>query len=185
VRVSSPTLDGCRDEAVALDELLERIEELGDAYGPELLGAVEPWVERARTATSSNASEGELRRVRDGIEQTLLSAACAHADALLAEHAPRIDALMEHAALLGGSPDELAAVIIDARSPDVPGALCARPWPVSIEKRNVLARDLESAAPNTAAALRARHASNDQDVVVVTLGRVMRTTRTVRAYGEA
>lgn len=185
MRASSPTLDRRRDEAVALDELLERVEELGDAYGPELLEAVEPWIESARDAASSNASERELRRVRDGIEQTLLTAACAQADALVAEHGARIDTLVAQAGLLGTNPNELAAIIVDARSPDVPGALCARPWPVSIERRDVLARELESAAPNTAAALLAPRVNGDHDVVVVTVGRVLRTTRAVPAYGDA
>jgi len=185
MRASSPTLSARRDEAVALDELLERCEQLSDAYGPDVLGAVEPWIERAREAASASAPARELRRVRDGIEETLLSAACGRADALVAEYGARIDELVAHAGLLGTTPHDLAAVIVDAQSPDVPGELCARPWPVWIEHRAALARDLERAAPNTAEALLGPATERDHDVVVVTLGRVMRTTRRVRSFGSA
>lgn len=186
MRTSSPTLDRRRDEALALDELLERVEELGDAYGTELLNAIEPWIERAREAASNNASDRVLRDVRDGIEQCLLTAACQRADELVAEYGSRIDELVARAGLFGSQPGEIAAVIIDAQSPDVPAALCGRPWPVSVERRDVLASELESSAPNTAAALRARRTNGGQhDVVVVTIGRVLRTTRASPAYGDA
>jgi hypothetical protein len=168
-----------RDEAVALDELLERVEQLGNAYGPELLSEVEPWIERARQVATTNAPAREFRQVRDAIEETLFLAACARADDLMAEHGPRIDSLIAHAGLLGATPNELAAIIVDARSPDVPGELCSRTWPISIERRDTLARELENTAPNTAAALRSPASARDHDVVVVTLGRVMRTTRSV------
>lgn len=185
MRASTPTLHARRDEALALDELLERVEQLGDAYGPELLGQVEPWIERAREVALTDGPPGELRRVRDAIEETLFSAACARADELMNEHGERIDALFARAGLLGVAPNDLAAIVIDAQSPDVPGALCARPWPVSIERRDDLARDLAEPAPNTAAALRSPPPERDHDVVVVTLGRVMRTTRRVRGVGSA
>ncbi len=185
MRVSSPTLHARRDEAMALDELLERVEQLGDAYGHELLDAVEPWVERAREVASADGSARELRRVRDAIEEQLLSAACARADDLMEEHGRQIDGLVARSGMLGTMATDLAAVIIDPQSPDVPAELCARPWPVSIERREELARELEGAAPNTAEALREPPSTIEHDVVVVTLGRVLRTTRRVRGAGSA
>jgi hypothetical protein len=182
MRTSSPGTGTRRDEAVALDEVLDRVEELGGGYGDELLATIAPWIDRAREAANSHATPAELRRMRLEIERALLAAAYREADGLMVEHGEEIDGLISRAGLVGHRAPELAAVVIDPRSPDVPTSLRGRAM-ISIELRSTLARELSECAPATGSALSIAPSDLEHDVVVWTFGRILRTRRHVPAYG--
>lgn len=172
------------EEARELLETLDRVEQLRLAYDVELLRRAAPWIEQARDAVKGQLSARELERVRRGLEQSLIDIAGSRADALVAEHEPRIDELVRRFGTLTGQPSRIAALIVDPRSPDVPLELCTRVWPLSVDLASSIARDLREAAPGTSEWLLSPGEPDEHRVVAFTLGRIMRTTRRVPSYAD-
>lgn len=166
-------------------EALDRVEQLSLAYDLVVLERVGPWLERARDAATRGASARELEKVRRGLETAVTEAAARRADTLTLTHNEKIDELVADAAWLGVTPVEIAVVIVDPRSPDVPEKLCTRAWPVSVERATSLAADLVEFAPDTAEWLSRPGEPDEHRVVAVTLGRVMRTTRKTKSFADA
>lgn len=185
MRVSATEIRASHEEAAALLDTLDRVEQLRLAYDVELLSAAAPWIERAREAVTRGVPSRELKRLRTGLEDALIDVAGRRADELVARHEPTIDNLVRQLGPLSGDASKLVALIVDPRSPDVPLVLCARPWPLAIEPAESLARDLESDAPGTAEWLTKPCEPHLHRVIAFTLGRIMRTTRALPSYADA
>jgi hypothetical protein len=185
MRVSATEIRASHEEAAALLDVLDRVDQLRLAYDVELLHAAAPWIERARDVVTRNVSSKELKRIRAGLEDALVEIAGGRADTLVADHAEKIDRWMRELGALSGDPSQLVAVIIDPRSPDVPLPLCARHWPVTIEHARTIARDLADTAPGTAEWLAQPCEPHLHRVIAFTLGRIMRTTRRLPSYADA
>jgi hypothetical protein len=185
MRLSATHLRASHQEAAALLDTLERVEQLRLAYDDALLDAVVPWVERARDVAARHGSARELEQVRKGIERAVCDAAAYRADELVERHAARLEGLVHRSQLLSANPSEVAAVIVDPCSPDVPAAFCARLWPVSIELAAQLSDDLRDEAPDTADWLSLPIPPDEHRVIVFTMGRIMRTTRKIPSYADA
>jgi hypothetical protein len=185
MRLSATDLRASHQEAAALLETLERVEQLRLAYDVEALEDLLPWLERARDVSTRPAAARELARVRKGLEEAISEAAAVRADQLTMQHAPRIDSMMHRSQLLSPRASEVVAVIVDPRSPDIPSVLCARLWPVSVELARTLADDLRDEAPATADWLLLPTEPDEHRVIAYTLGRVMRTTRKIPSYADA
>lgn len=155
------------------------------AYDAEVLQGLVPWIERARDVASRYVAAGELEQVREGLENAVCDAAALRADALATADEERLDALLRGSQLLSPNGNAVVVVIVDPLSPDVPSALCARPWPISIELASTLAADLREEAPDTADWLTAPIEADEHRVIVFTLGRFMRTTRKIPSYADA
>lgn len=185
MRVSATEIRASHEEAAALLDVLDRVEQLRLAYDVELLRAAAPWIERARDVVTRPISAKELRRVRAGLEDALVEIAGKRADALVADHEAKIDRWVRDLGALCGEPAQLVAVIVDPRSPDVPLVLCTRQWPVTVEHANTIARDLIESAPGTAEWLSSPCEPHLHRVIAFTFGRIMRTTRLLPSYADA
>ncbi|MGZ3416431.1 MAG: hypothetical protein ACXWUG_23135 [Polyangiales bacterium] len=178
MRTSNPTV-----QADGLDELLDLVHALRNAYGDEIVHRVASVIGERSDAATGRHETPEVLHAR--IARELEGAASDHAERLLDQWRTKIDGADSWLSAVGHSLDDLVVVVVDPLCPRLPEAADAFPDGASLQPRELVARLLRDTAPGTARALQHPPSPGTQAVVAFTFGRILACERDLPAMGSA